>query len=272
MLGALMASIIDNNREQIEDIELVIMDTGLSPKSRADLAAIARRAGLSFRLEAVTSQTFQDKFGLDAPNINLYARMLAAHLVDESVERVLFIDADIICLRQIPSLQSIDLGGGFIAAARDPMNYFRHGIANHREFGFTGEEPYFNAGVMIINAPKWRAGNISQRSIELSSQYDFAHFDQTALNILLHGQWESLDRSWNELDERQPDRTIFRHFALAKPIHYHRPTIDSQEIFLKYLDMTPWKGWRPKPRWRILLEAQLLRVLRPVARNRALFI
>lgn len=258
MLGAMLVSLIDHNREQLDRLELVIMDTGLSAQTCEHLQTMAREAGLRLTLLCVDEESFQTILGLRPQNISVYARLLVPYLLDEAHERALYFDSDLICLNAIPSLDSVDLKGKMFAAVQDPMRNFYYGIAQYQNFGFTGEERYFNSGVMLIDASKWRESNISRRVIEHTYQHECAHWDQTALNVLAHDQWTELDRSWNELHRREPGKTLFRHFALAKPIHFHRPMIDSQDVFLNYLDTTPWRGWRPKPRWRIKLEKQLL--------------
>lgn len=90
-----------------------------------------------------------------------------------------------------------------------------------------GSDDYFNAGVLYINAKKWK--NIKEQLIQLTDQYrDELQFgDQDVLNLLFKDAWLKLPKAYNTQFDHQLENTLnnqtarILHFTGAKkPIHY----------------------------------------------------
>src|SRR3954470_15505245 len=103
-----------------------------------------------------------------------YARLLLPLLLPEHLERVIYLDSDLLVLRPIGELWREPVEGVGCRACQDPAapwldservlaNYERCGpllaatrpVPNYRDFGMQPSEPYFNAGVMLVNLKYW---------------------------------------------------------------------------------------------------------------------
>jgi len=131
-----------------------------------------------FKLSALVSQYIDISFYDDFPDYkeipisNLYNNRLnevtyyrfAIPEVLHNVEKVLFIDADMIAMGDISLLWSIDMMDSIVAVVSDHIlgcdkeKQQVRGISSGR---------YFNAGFMLMDLGKWRKNNISQQALKL---------------------------------------------------------------------------------------------------------
>ena len=132
-------------------------------------------------------------------------------------DRILYLDCDTIVTSNLKQLWEEDLGDNIIGAVQSfniPTLKEKGGVANYAEFGFNGDEPYFNSGVMIVDRTKWMSNDITNKFIELDTRtpkYLKPTNDEYALNVILSGNWKHLLPTFNS-----PTFTIRK-----KPIIYH---------------------------------------------------
>ena len=98
-----------------------------------------------------------------------------------NVDKLYYIDADIICLKDADSFFCINLEDNIIAAVPDSekMNNKRNKALN------LGQHIYFNAGILIIDIEKWNNNKISDKILTVINKYKniIKYEDQDALNI-----------------------------------------------------------------------------------------
>jgi lipopolysaccharide biosynthesis glycosyltransferase len=123
-----------------------------------------------------------------------YARLLMDRHLPADMDRVLYLDADIIIRGDLRELWEYDLGGNTAGAVRSIPPF-----ANHTTLGLPAESLYFNAGVLLIDLRRWRELSIGPRAIEFARRYPerIQWHDQCALNLMLCGDWMPLDPKWN---------------------------------------------------------------------------
>lgn len=180
------------------DIDLSVLDCGLSPATRRRLSAAAAR------WPTVRSLTFLDPGLADlaafpAPRhltSATYARLRLPHLLPE-VDRLLFLDADVVVTGDVGVLFDETPTGAAIAAAPD-FAYPTVGT------GLPGvdlppDRTYWNAGVLLVELETWRQRRLAQEILGWATahreQIRFA--DQDAINAVLGGEVLELDPSWN---------------------------------------------------------------------------
>ena len=131
--------------------------------------------------------------------------LLLGELVPDDVERVLFLDADLLVLDDPTGLLDVDLGGRALAAAVDgaiALCSGPRGVRAWREQGIPAFAPYFNAGVMAISLRDWRERAVGARALRYlstrgTSGGGFLH--QEALNAIAWDDWHEVDPRWNVL-------------------------------------------------------------------------
>ncbi|WP_338686869.1 glycosyltransferase family 8 protein [Streptomyces acidiscabies] len=124
-----------------------------------------------------------------------YARLFLPELVPDDV--VLYMDVDVVLMRDVTELFATDLGDSPLAAVRD---MWRPNLHEALADGDSGRfAPYFNAGLMLCNLRQWRRENLTERVLQWLASQDQVPvcLEQDALNALTHGRWIELDPRWN---------------------------------------------------------------------------
>jgi lipopolysaccharide biosynthesis glycosyltransferase len=117
-------------------------------------------------------------------------------LAPADCRRVLYLDSDLIVLADICKLWATDLGCNSIAAVQDA---YVDPIAFANRWQLSPPSKYFNAGVLLIDLEKVRAGRMFSAAIEflVRNERDLRFNDQDALNWAFWNQWCFLDIMWN---------------------------------------------------------------------------
>ncbi len=124
-----------------------------------------------------------------------YYRLATPQVLD--VERFLYVDADTLCDVDVSGLNTLDLGkspAGLVPEAplAGAMDRF---VAE--QLGNSPIEPYFNAGIILVNVSEWRRQRVTERAMEYITTHRPPFHDQSALNVILHGSAKPLDERFN---------------------------------------------------------------------------
>ena len=96
------------------------------------------------------------------------------------LDRILYLDGDIVCLADLYDLYHLSLGDHYAAVVKDMAAMVDEG--HHSKMGHAS---YFNSGVMLLNLSKMRDDNIPEKLIEFKSQRTYQHFmDQDEFNVV----------------------------------------------------------------------------------------
>ena len=125
----------------------------------------------------------------------VYYRLFFPKLVPSSVEKLLYLDTDIIVINELNSLFDIDLENFPVAAVYD--NY----VKKQELIGIHEEGIYFNSGVLLINVNEWNKQEITEQAIQYLNQYPerIKFVDQCALNAVLIGNWLAMESKYNTM-------------------------------------------------------------------------
>jgi lipopolysaccharide biosynthesis glycosyltransferase len=180
----------------------------------------------------------------------VYLSLLLPDLLPET-HRILYLDVDLVVMRDVSELFDVDLGDRPLAAARDGFISESPGVPNpdQERSGSPPGFPYFNAGVMVINAEIWRKERVGARAIDLlrESVPPPGYLEQDALNSLTAGRWTELDRRWNvlsisdQLGVSEPGRVIGGR-TMAEQVRLER------DAFILHFagPRKPWDGDYPR--------------------------
>ena len=134
-----------------------------------------------------------------------YARLLAADHWLRDYDRLLYIDSDTRIAGALTPLLELDLGHAMAAMAEDCGRYL--GAAGGREnwdeyraaTGLPLDAPYYNAGVMLLDAARWREEGLGRQAEAMVRARGPAlrFMDQDVLNVLLAGRIAELSPRWN---------------------------------------------------------------------------
>lgn len=120
-------------------------------------------------------------------------RLELPNILPSTVEKVIYLDADIIVLEDLDELYTMDLSKDYLAAC----NEYYPPLADN--LNLCSAFDYFNAGVLVLNLAKWRKDNFTATCLEYAKITDKTLYclDQDILNSVLNGNWVRLDMRWN---------------------------------------------------------------------------
>jgi lipopolysaccharide biosynthesis glycosyltransferase len=132
----------------------------------------------------------------------MYERLLAPDALPDTIERAIYLDGDLLVRDAVDLLWTTDLGGSIIGAVQDaviPWVSSPLGLSRYRQLGCRPEDPYFNAGVLVVDLDAWRRQQIGPKALEYLQHYERSInlADQDALNAVLHDRWKPLEDRWN---------------------------------------------------------------------------
>ena len=121
-----------------------------------------------------------------------YFRIILPEIID--VDKVLYLDSDLIVRRPLNDLYNKNIESVAIAAAYDYKAQERK-----KELGIPDAASYFNAGVLLMNLEYWRnynLTNILEHYIQEMGS-NLKYWDQDALNALLYDKVLIVEDTWN---------------------------------------------------------------------------
>ncbi|RNI25604.1 glycosyltransferase family 8 protein [Rufibacter latericius] len=251
LLAALIKSIEVNHKTK-EPLEFYVVEDNVKEKTKKKLEASVNPAITTLHwinmADAVPS-------GIELPldksswPLNIYMRLFISYFLPKKVEKVIYLDVDMIVQKDISLLWNLDIKDKIIAAVTDSriktIDCRWGGVANYKELNLEGSAKYFNTGLLMVDIKKWKAANITSKVLEcIKVNKDFANFpDQYGLNVLLADHWQELDGLWNYFAEGDHADPNIIHFMSTKPIYKSYNYNQSyQDLFFHYLSQTPWNG------------------------------
>ncbi|HTU53383.1 MAG TPA: glycosyltransferase family 8 protein [Acetobacteraceae bacterium] len=190
-----------------------------------------------------------------------WTRLWVEEFFGADVDRVLYLDCDMVVVGSVAPLWKIDLCGALLGAVDIPGS--QRGVQN---LGMRDEDGYFNSGVLLIDLAQWRR----TRALDTVLRYVSANpgrlpdLDQDALNGCFHDRRMRLDYKWNvirpffrepgvlplpraEVEAVRREARIIHFNGWSKPWTYlcNHPRKAEYE---RYLRMTEWRDFVPPDR------------------------
>lgn len=252
LLATLIKS-IEINHHTDEKIEFFLVDDGISVKNKQKIEnSINPHHTVLYWLPIKECLPENVKLPIDKGSLplSIYIRLFIPFFIPKRVSKIIFLDVDMIMLEDISTLWNTDLGGNIVAAVQDQFIQVVSrwgGVNNYRELGIPAESKYFNAGLMIIDIPKWKAADITNKVLEciMENKNSISFYDQYGLNAILFNSWFPLDPLWNRFAYSKEKSPYLIHFTGRKPIYKTYPFNENyRDIFYGYLKQTEWQNFR----------------------------
>lgn len=191
-----------------------------------------------------------------------WTRLWVEEFFADHVDRVLYLDSDIVVTGSVAPLWHADLEGALLGAVDVPGS--DRGVAH---LGLSPEDGYFSSGVLLIDLKQWRetkALGALLSYVEAHPEQMMRDVDQEALNACFHARRKRLEYKWNvvspffrepavlplartEIEMVQREARIIHFNGNSKPWSYfcdHPRKADYE----KYLRMTEWRDFVPADR------------------------
>ena len=226
----LLKSLLVNN-QWCREIRIYVLYSDLKPGEIQRFSQVAEESGIAKAIFLpVETDTFQDApLHLKWISRETYYRLLAQEMLPESVERVLYLDVDMIVMGSLEEFYHQDFEGKLLVACN------RYGLGGTdpkrlEQLTLPRDTIYFNAGTLLYDL----AGQRQQIDPNILYEYPVLFYqqlkygDQDVLNAVFYGLTKFADwRVYNCFDsnttrQRQEDRVrrsckIFHYNGRGKP-------------------------------------------------------
>lgn len=217
--GVSLTSVLYNNKA-VKDINIFIVDNGITDKNKEKLKLTAEKYNrtLTFVDKVDLERVANTKIYTGRWNIGTFFRLYLSSILPECIERVIYIDCDMIVRHSLEDIYNLDLGNCTVAGVDDcRSDLYRVDI------GTKPGSTYINNGFMLIDLKKWREEKVEEEFTKFINERngDCTYMDQAPLNGVLGPR--------NEIYEIHPKynaQRIFFDFSfkdlmrLRKPEHH----------------------------------------------------
>ena len=159
------------------------------------------------------------------------------------LKRAIYIDCDIVLLKDIKELYTIDLEGKTLGVVVDDVALGNRDFIQYVEKA-VGAYPnkYFNSGVLLMDLEKFRENKILEKFLDLLTKYHFLCVapDQDYLNYLCRDLVKYLPKAWNRMpidNGYEGELNLIHYNMFLKPWRYD---VMYQEYFWKYAEGTKY--------------------------------
>lgn len=255
--AAMLSSVICNNPDDKIHV-FVICDDAVTVADWQKLSTVFAHTNLSAEKVEIDTSLFKDFKLSDHASYANYFRIQMTELVPKTIDKILYLDVDIIVTGSIRPLYDTDVSGYYMGAVEDPDN-FEKVLVGHKE-----DEAYFNSGIMVINLAMWRQTALNKRLADfiLNNAAIIKYWDQDALNVVCKDQWKPLLPKYNlqkallyfnkdaitytltDIKDAVAHPVIIHFTGKSKPWDYMDDHPMKKEYY-KYLAKTPWRGYKP---------------------------
>lgn len=263
-----IVSLLENN-DTLGKINVYFIENNVSDENKHQINTLMQ-SYKELSIKWIEFSKWMKKLNLNMEweiSISSYARLFIAEMLGDDIDKVLYLDCDIIVNHSIKKLMDIDIADYYIGAVQDAVN-----DETKNSVGLQSNKPYYNAGMLLINLKKWREDNLSERFLSFIDEHQgsVTHHDQGVINGVLKDKILKLPLKYNVMTihyifNRKQIMKYYREstefysqeeikIAKNNPIILHytpsftvRPWVrgckhPKKGVYWLYLNKTPWKN------------------------------
>jgi lipopolysaccharide biosynthesis glycosyltransferase len=161
-------------------------------------------------------------------SLSTFSRVFLGDVLPETVDKILYLDCDILIRGDLTELWNEPFDGCVVIAARDvscEVEFYT--IADCPEMAGRAKDPYFNAGVLLVDVRRFRELQVKETCLDLIGRYGskLRCYDQDVLNMALSGRWKQMSWRWNYLAPLAFVGNSALHRSVALPAQYADPRL-----------------------------------------------
>ena len=192
-----------------------LLHRGFSTELLSSLSRQLEVLDMELRAIRVDERLFENAPVMKQYPQEMYYRLLAAQLLPEDMDRIIYLDPDILVINPLTPLWRLDMGGKlFAAAAHTGMTELANNV-NRLRLGT--ERNYFNSGVLLIDLASCRAEVEPEEIFSYVSEHadELVLPDQDVLNALYSSRILELDDALWNYDARNFKNYLMRSNGVA---------------------------------------------------------
>ena len=196
-------------------------------------------------------------------SIEIYYRVIAQFLLPQTVDRIMWLDADIVICGTISDFYHQDFEGALLTACPDVNCEDKEIIRIKENLGLSKGHTYFNSGVLLLNIEALRKTTDLQVIVQTAQSIApyFVYPDQDLLNYLYSGRVKYCDQNkyncqvqaFGELTQDQIKDIAILHYAGAQKPWFFYYIHELSKAAIPY-----WKEIALQGKWFSIVKIALL--------------
>lgn len=273
----MLTSLFENNKDSSIDVFIL---TSCKDGEFGKFTKLANKYNQNIQIVNIEDSLFKDFPIKDTDHISktTYCRLFASEYLPKEIDKVLYLDCDIIVNKSLTDLYETDISE-YSASVVIDCDFYRE--KRNQELGITTPNTYFNAGVLLLNLRYWRENNLIERFIQFNNSYTHSldTHDQDILNAVLQGEVLYLPITNNfqtlfllkgsrknyvatlnhQISSATLEDIVIIHYCTpVKPWncwHFYYPF---HSVWTYYRNMSLWKNWKQKQPFRIRIRCRII--------------
>lgn len=206
VLTVMLRSLVESNPDK--HINLYVIHSTLTEYDLGRISLVS--SNITVKAIRIDDELFKGAHFTKRISKETYYRLLMCEYLPEDVDRILYLDPDIVVIKPLDELYNIDFGDNIFAAAGHVYGVIER--FNIRRLKMARSARYINAGVMMVNLNAMRKAVTSKMIFDYVDKMNVRLFqaDQDVINGLFSDRIICLNEDIYNLDER-----TFRHHRLS---------------------------------------------------------
>lgn len=192
--SATLVSILKNSNQYV-NFNIFILDGGISLKNKNKINELKKIRDFKLNFIKIDNNYFQD-LPLNRKYISIatYYRLLLPEILNNNIEKIIYLDSDIIVNQDISKLWDINIENYYALVVEDEGSL--HQI---QRLKLPLMNNYFNAGVIVFNIKKLKSIDFQKlwKQYYIENEDLIKLQDQDILNGVLNGYCKFIDLNWN---------------------------------------------------------------------------
>lgn len=249
-LHVMLVSLFENNKEQ--NFIVHIFSDNLSTEIQNEVQELSNQYKQNIVFYDLNIDYIKHFSISNHASLANYYRIIACKLLPQNITKILYMDVDLLVLKNIKALYSINLENNLLAVISEVGKMEEQ----KKILNLPNDKQYFNSGIMLINLKKWQDEKWTEKLINYINQNPekLMFWDQDALNAMCYGQCIYLDNKWNmqaamfennKNNKQNFQNTAIMHFTgSSKPWQYMNKH-PYKYLYYQYLKKTIFKNFVP---------------------------
>lgn len=247
---AITSILIKNPKQQLA---FHIFTDTLNEDSRKRFQALAEQYHTTITLYKVNCEWLKRLPSTKNWSYAIYFRFLVTDYFYQQLDKIIYLDSDIVCNGSLQELTTLNIGENIVAAVAEGESSWWEKCAQRLETPSI-KNGYFNSGFLLINIANWHKHDVTTKTMAMLSDPQIANRisypDQDILNMLLPGNIQFLDKKYNT-------QFSLNYELKCKTGEAYPHPITESTVFIHYIGPTkPWHEWAQYPSSRYFYSAK----------------
>lgn len=250
ILSVSILSLLQNSGAD-DEFNIFVLNSDVSEESKRKIEVL--KEVKDFRIEYINMKNSEFEGIAEGISVVSNYRIKMASVLPK-LDKILFLDSDMIIMDSMAELYNTDLGENYFAAVIDP------GAELQRQYTIEDDDkfpnPRFNTGVMLVNLKKWREDDIERKIFDGLRWYSKKYAcwpDQNVMQMVCKDKILTLNPSYNVSpilkqqnlyqvpglwEQSSKDPKIIH--ICGMPKYWQKSRLLWEDIFWKYAKKTPY--------------------------------